>query len=81
MTAPSPRQRDVMNFVAKYADINGYAPSVADICQHFGWVSKHAAACHIDALVKKGLAERTRMVARSLRLTSAGKRWLTRSAA
>jgi len=48
------RQKDVASFIEDYFDTNGYAPSVRDIANHFGFSPK-AAYDHMTALKKKNV--------------------------
>lgn len=63
----SPRQKDVYNFIDKFINANSYPPTYADIAEHFqfnvGMVQQV-----IDAMVKKGYAEKVPGASRGLRL-------------
>src|SRR5438045_3555407 len=48
------------------------APTLRELAAEFGWSSKRAAACHIEAIVRKGWLAAEKGKARSLRLTKAG---------
>jgi Mn-dependent DtxR family transcriptional regulator len=52
---------------------NGYAPTYRDIADCLGVRSVYTAWGHIEALTRKGLVTHRRRVARSLRLTDAGR--------
>ncbi len=47
------RQKEIAVFIENYIDVNGFAPSVRDIADNFGFSPK-AAYDHILALKKKG---------------------------
>lgn len=49
------------------------APTVREIAADFGWSSKRAAACHVEAIIRKGWLASERGKARSLRLVEATK--------
>lgn len=76
--APSPRQFAVLRFIAEHVTEHGYPPTLVEICDALGIVSRstNAAAQHIDALVRKGLVKRTPMTSRGLAITAAGKEFL-----
>lgn len=48
------RQQEIAQFIEKYFDENGYAPSLRDIGNHFGFSPK-AAYDHLRALEKKNI--------------------------
>ncbi len=48
------RQKEVAQFIENYMDTNGYAPSVRNIADHFGFSPK-AAYDHMTALKKKNI--------------------------
>ncbi len=48
------RQKEVAQFIENYMDSNGYAPSVRNIADHFGFSPK-AAYDHMTALKKKNI--------------------------
>ena len=73
---PTSRQLSVLRFVAQHLAGFGWAPTVRDVCRHFGWASTRAAHDHLEALRRKGLLERGRNAARALSVTAQGRRWL-----
>lgn len=48
------RQMEISLFIERYFDENGYAPSLRDIGNHFGFSAK-AAFDHLRALERKGI--------------------------
>ena len=60
------RQLQVLTFIREYIAANGYSPTYRDMVAHFEWATPNAAACHIAALVRKGLLRQTRGLARTL---------------
>lgn len=76
MTAPTDCQVGVLAFIHRFTSKRGYPPTLDDMCEHFSWASKHTAHCHVAALVKKGLAEKEARIARSLKLTTQGQKWV-----
>lgn len=73
MTELTDIQRQVFDFVREKLLRGHSAPSQRELCGQFGWSSSRAAACHLEAIIRKGwlVAERGR--ARSLRLANATK--------
>ncbi|MBM3836047.1 MAG: repressor LexA [Verrucomicrobia bacterium] len=61
-------QRHVLDFVRKSLDTGRSAPTSREVAAHFGWASKRAAECHIEALIRKGWLTSDAGKARSLRL-------------
>ena len=62
------RQREILDFIDKYISENGYAPTLKEIGQAFGF-SEKAANDHRDALVRKGWITFDNAKPRSIRLT------------
>lgn len=48
------RQREILDFIYKFAEENGYPPTYRDIGDHFGIKSPNGVADHLKALEKKG---------------------------
>ncbi|RKH01480.1 hypothetical protein D7X74_37815 [Corallococcus sp. CA047B] len=67
------KQDDVLAFIAKSTQARGFAPSIRDIAEHFGWRSHTAAVCHLAALKEKHLVTWEPDIARSLHLTESGR--------
>ena len=59
-----------MGFIEAEAQAGRPAPTLREIARRFGFRSHRAAACHLDALKRKGLLESEPGKARSLRITS-----------
>lgn len=64
-------QRRVFEFVRDKLASGEPAPTPREIAAKFGWSSKRAAECHIEALVRKGWLTSEPGKARSLRLADA----------
>lgn len=62
----TPRQLQVLAYIRKYIAEQGYAPTYREIVKHFRWATPNAAACHVAALVRKGLLRQTRGLSRTL---------------
>jgi len=61
-------QRRVFEFISDTFSGGGSAPTPREIAAKFGWSSKRAAECHIEALIRKGWLTSEPGKARSLRL-------------
>jgi len=70
MTAPTPAQQRVLDFIQSEVQAGRPTPTLREIARRFGFRSHRAAACHLEALKRKGHLESERRKARSLRLTS-----------
>ncbi|MDN5342413.1 transcriptional repressor LexA [Oceanotoga sp. DSM 15011] len=68
MKALTKRQSQILEYLKDYIDKNGYAPSVRDIMNSFGFKSPRAAHKHLITLEEKGFIER-KGVSRGIRLT------------
>ena len=64
-------QRRVFEFVCDKLASGDPAPTPREIAARFGWNSKRAAECHIEALIRKGWLTSEPGKARSLRLANA----------
>ena len=62
------RQREVLEYISEFITANGYAPTYAEIGDHFGF-KKSAALAHVEAIAAKGYVKRVPRIARSLALT------------
>ena len=67
------RQTEVLDFIKKFTDDNGYAPTMREICAHFGFLP-HAATNHVNALVKKGYLSKQPLKSRSLEVVGFSRR-------
>ena len=68
MEEMTPIQRRVFEFVRDKLASGAPAPTPREIAAKFGWSSKRAAECHIEALIRKGWLTSEPGKARSLRL-------------
>lgn len=62
------RQQQILAFIRQELVSNGYPPTRAEICQHFGFKSPNAAEDHLRALVRKGAIELRSGVSRGIHL-------------
>src|SRR5262249_21157788 len=61
-------QQKVFNFVRENLNAGRPGPTLREIAKEFGFRSHRSAACHLDAIKRKGFLESDRSKARSLRL-------------
>lgn len=70
MTGLTPAQQRVLDFIQTEVQAGRPNPTLREIARRFGFRSHRAAACHLEALKRKGFIESEHGKARSLRLTS-----------
>lgn len=75
MIGPTPRQLEVLRFIARHIQIAGYPPTLKEIGKAFRISSTNGVNDHLQALERKGLIARTDMVSRGIVITDDGKRW------
>jgi repressor LexA len=66
----TPAQQRVLDFIQTEVQAGRPAPTLREMAGHFGFRSHRAAACHLQALRRKGFLQSEPGKARSLRLTS-----------
>ena len=64
-------QEKVFAFVRDQLVAGRPAPTLRELAARFGWASKRAAACHVEAIIRKGWLAADAGKARSLRLVDA----------
>lgn len=74
MSTLSPRRSAILDFIRERIVNQGQPPSLADICEAFGFASRSVARKHIIALTEAGLIEVIPNQARGIRLVQAGPR-------
>jgi repressor LexA len=70
MNKPTRAQQRVLDFIQAEVHAGGLIPTLREIAAQFGFRSHRAAACHLEALKRKGFIESEPGKARSLRVTS-----------
>ena len=70
MNKPTRAQQRVLDFIQAEVHAGRPIPTLREIAQRFGFRSHRAAACHLEALKRKGFIESEPGKARSLRVTS-----------
>ena len=73
MSELSKKQEAIRSFIASELAEGRSCPSHREIASNFGFASSYAAACHVRALIKKGVLVATSKQARSLRLAHSHK--------
>lgn len=68
MAALTKIQQQVFDFVRDRLTTGQSAPTLRELAEEFGWSSSRAAACHIEAIIRKGFLIADIGKARSLRL-------------
>jgi repressor LexA len=66
------RQNEALQIVRKFIKANGFPPTVKDIAVAMG-ISIHAADCHLRALDKKNVIQRTPGIARGITIVAGSK--------
>lgn len=64
----TPRQTEVLSFIKRCLDDNGFPPTRAEIAQALGFKSPNAAEEHLRALQRKGAIEMTPGASRGIRI-------------
>lgn len=63
------RQLTIFNFIRKMIEGRGYGPTIREIAEEMDYRSPNGVMCHLRALEKKGLINRTSNRSRSIVLT------------
>jgi repressor LexA len=63
------RQKEILDFVSGFIEINGYSPSMEEIAEHFSFASLNAVYKHLEALESRGHLHRDANRARSIQLS------------
>ncbi|WP_026146591.1 transcriptional repressor LexA [Zestomonas thermotolerans] len=64
----TPRQAEILAFIKRCLEDNGYPPTRAEIAQELGFKSPNAAEEHLKALARKGAIEMTPGASRGIRV-------------
>jgi len=70
------RQQAILDFISKYAEENGFPPSVREIGRHFG-IYPATVQDHIIALERKGYLQKKRFQSRTLSVSASSRRNLS----
>ena len=63
------RQQTIFDFIRRLIEDRGYGPTIREIADEMGFASPNGVMCHLKALEKKGLINRTSNQSRSIVLT------------
>lgn len=66
----TPRQAEILAFIKRCLEENGFPPTRAEIAQELGFKSPNAAEEHLKALARKGAIEMTPGASRGIRIPS-----------
>lgn len=69
---PTPRQKQILDFVTRSIDRRGFAPSIQEICDHFDLASTATVHKHLKNLAARGLLNRESHRSRALEIPSSG---------
>ncbi len=77
----TPKQQQTLEIIAQYWNENGFAPAIADIRDELGLSrnSNGTVIFRINSLEKNDLISRNKNIARSIKLTELGKKYLFNS--
>ncbi|MGS0940257.1 transcriptional repressor LexA [Pseudomonas luteola] len=64
----TPRQSEILSFIKRCLEENGFPPTRAEIAQELGFKSPNAAEEHLKALARKGAIEMTPGASRGIRI-------------
>ena len=67
---PTPRQKQILDFVTRSIDRRGFAPSIQEICDHFDLASTATVHKHLKNLAARGLLTRESHRSRALEIPS-----------
>lgn len=60
------RQGEILAYLEGFSAEHGFAPTMREIAEHFGFESPHSAVDHIEALERKGYVTRRAGQARTI---------------
>ena len=69
---PTPRQKQILDFVTRSIDRRGFAPSIQEICDHFDLASTATVHKHLKNLAARGLLTRESHRSRAIEVPSTG---------
>lgn len=68
----TPKQRDLLIFIAKFFIKNQYMPSIDEMCEHFKVNSKSGMSKRLRRLQENGFIIKQGFLARSIEITDSG---------
>jgi len=70
MTALTARQKQILEFIQRKQQADGFTPTFREIAAHFRFRSPNAALCHVQALLTKGVLKNLPGRARALQVVN-----------
>ena len=67
----TPRQREVYDYIRRFAEVHGYAPTIAEIRAHLGLSSPATVHQLLTVLEREGLIRRIKHASRGIELVKA----------
>src|ERR1043166_4337596 len=64
------RQKQILEFIQRKRESDGFTPTFREIAAHFGFSSPNAALCHVQALLAKGVLKNLPGRARALKVVN-----------
>jgi repressor LexA len=64
------RQRQILEFIQRRQEVDGFTPTFREIATHFRFSSPNAALCHVQALLAKGVLKNLPGRARALQVVN-----------
>jgi len=64
----TPRQQEIYDYLSSHLSLQGYPPTLREICAEFGMKSTRAASDHLQALERKGYISRARDRSRGIEI-------------
>jgi repressor LexA len=64
------RQKQILEFIQRRQEIDGFTPTFREIATHFRFSSPNAALCHVQALLAKGFLKNSPGRARALQIVN-----------
>ena len=71
MKALTDRQQQILEFIQRTQETDGFTPTFREIATHFRFSSPNAALCHVQALLAKGVLKNLPGRARALQVVNA----------
>lgn len=68
MKPASTKQLDMVAYIRRYQETNGYAPSIREIGERFIMASPSTVKHHLDSLERKGYIRRAPGAARAIKI-------------
>ncbi len=63
------RQKEILDFITEFINLNGYSPSMEEIAHHFQFASSNSVFKHLESLQRRGYLHRDPNRARSIELS------------